>query len=80
MDSNTSFEPTTVPHPSETAQEYLAFYEWSQRDLSRRTGLTPKTISEIINGKAPITTMTALTLEKAFQRPAPLVESAAAIR
>jgi addiction module HigA family antidote len=72
MDSNTSFEPTTVPHPGETVQEYLDFHEWSQRDLSRRTGLTPKTISEIINGKAPITPTTALAFEKAFQRPAHL--------
>ncbi len=51
MDSNTSFEPITVPHPGETVQEYLDFYGWSQRDLARRTGLTPKTISEICNGK-----------------------------
>src|SRR5260221_2102115 len=72
MDSNTSFEPTTVPHPGETVQEYLDFFEWSQRDLSRRTGLTPKTISEIINGKGPITPTTALAFEKAFQRPAHL--------
>ena len=72
MGSNTSFEPTTVPHPGDTVQEYLDSFEWSQRDLSRRTGLTPKTISEIINGKAPITPTTALAFEKAFQRPAHL--------
>jgi addiction module HigA family antidote len=72
MDSNTSFEPITVPHPGETVQEYLDFYEWSQRDLARRTGLTPKTISEICNGKGPITPTTALAFEKAFQRPAHL--------
>ena len=72
MDSNTSFEPTVVPHPGDTVQEYLDFYEWSQRDLARRTGLTPKTISEICNGKAPITPTTALAFEKAFQRPAHL--------
>jgi addiction module HigA family antidote len=72
MDSSTSFKPTTVPHPGETVQEYLDFYEWSQRDLARRTGLAPKTISEICNGKAPITPTTALALEKAFQRPAHL--------
>jgi len=47
-------------------------YGWTQRDLARRTGLTPKTISEICNGKAPITPTTALTFEKAFQRPAHL--------
>ncbi len=72
MDSNTSFEPMSVPHPGETVQEYLDFLEWSQRDLARRTGLTPKTISEICNGKAPITPTTALAFEKAFQRPAHL--------
>ncbi len=72
MDSNTSLALTTVPHPGETVQEYLDFYEWSQRDLARRTGLTPKTISEICNGKGPITPPTALAFEKAFQRPAHL--------
>lgn len=61
-----------VPHPGETVVEYLDFYGWSQRDLARRTGLTPKTISEICNGKAPITPTTALTFEKVFQRPAHL--------
>lgn len=70
MDSKTSFEPKSVPHPGETVQEYLDFLEWSQRDLARRTGLTPKTISEICNGKGPITPTTALAFEKAFQRPA----------
>src|SRR5438034_9559614 len=70
MDSNTSFEPTTVPHPGETVQEYLDFYGWSQRELARRTGLTPKTISEICNGKAPVTPTTALAFEKVLKRPA----------
>ena len=59
-------------NPGETVLEYLDFHGWSQRDLSRRTGLTPKTISEICNEKAPITPSTALALEKAFQRPAHL--------
>ena len=65
-------KPDAVPHPGETVVEYLDFYGWSQRDLARRTGLTPKTISEICNGKAPITPPTALVFEKAFQRPAHL--------
>ena len=62
----TIFEPTSVPHPGETVLEYLEFNGWSQSDLARRTGLTRKTISEICNGKAPITPPTALTFEKAF--------------
>jgi addiction module HigA family antidote len=72
MDSaqRTRFELNAVSHPGETVVEYLEFNDWSQRDLARRTGLTPKTISEICNGKAPITPPTALALEKVFQRPA----------
>jgi addiction module HigA family antidote len=74
MDSGhpANFEPNAVAHPGETVVEYLDFHGWTQRDLARRTGLTPKTISEICNGKAPITPPTALAFEKAFQRPAHL--------
>lgn len=72
MDNDTrqAYEPTTVAHPGEAVVEYIEFNGWSQRDLARRTGLTPKTISEICNGKAPITPTTSLALEKVFQRPA----------
>lgn len=59
-------------HPGELVVEYLEFNGWSQRDLARRSGLTPKTISEVCNGKAPITPSTALALENVFQRPAHL--------
>lgn len=74
MDSaqNTGFLPNAVPHPGEMVLEYLEFNGWSQRDLARRTGLAPKTISEICNGKAPVTPTTALAFEKAFARPAHL--------
>src|SRR5438552_6406026 len=65
-----SVKPTAVAHPGETVMEYLDFYGWSQSDLARRTGLTPKTISEICNGKGPITPPTALAFEKVFQRAA----------
>src|SRR4051812_17628766 len=66
----TALEPLAALHPGETVAEYLEFLGWSQSDLARRTGLTPKTISEICNNKAPITPVTALALEKVFQRPA----------
>jgi HTH-type transcriptional regulator/antitoxin HigA len=69
-DSQLVYKPTTVAHPGETVVDYLEFNGWSQRDLARRTGITPKTISEICNGKAPITPPTSLALEKVFQRPA----------
>jgi HTH-type transcriptional regulator/antitoxin HigA len=73
MDSDqqaTLIQPTVVPHPGEVMVDYLEFHRWAQRDLARRTGITPKTISEICNGKAPITAPTALALEKVLQRPA----------
>src|SRR5580704_18683251 len=63
-------QPGAVPHPGEMVEEYLKLNGWSQRDLARRTDLTPKTISEICNGKAPITPPTALAFEKVFRRPA----------
>ncbi|MBX9582190.1 MAG: HigA family addiction module antidote protein [Gemmataceae bacterium] len=68
----TPFEAVPAPHPGGVVVEYLDFHGWSQRDLARRTGLTPKTISEICNGKAPITPPTALAFEKVLQRPAHL--------
>ena len=72
MDSaqGNKIEMTSVSHPGETVIEYLEFNDWSQRDLARRTGLTPKTISQICSGKAPISPTTALALERVFQRPA----------
>jgi HTH-type transcriptional regulator / antitoxin HigA len=60
----------SAPHPGETVLDYLEFNAWSQRDLARRTGISPKTISEICNGKAPISPPTSLALEKVFRRPA----------
>ncbi len=57
-------------HPGEVVAEYLEFNQWSQRDLARRADITPKTISEICSGKAPITPATALAFEKVLGRPA----------
>lgn len=63
-------EPCAEIHPGAMLLEYLESNCWSQADLARRTGLTPKTISEICAGKAPISLSTSLTLEKVFHRPA----------
>lgn len=65
-----TIEPHTVLHPGETVMDYLEHYGWSQQDLSRRAGITPKTVSEICNGKTSISPATALSLEKVLQRPA----------
>lgn len=71
MASNESFSiiPSTTPHPGEIINEYLEYYDWSQLDLARRTGLTPKTISVICNGKSSVTAATALAMERVLQRP-----------
>jgi addiction module HigA family antidote len=73
MDSDrqaTIIRTAAAPHPGEVVVDYLEFHGWAQRDLARRSGLTPKTISEICNGKAPITPQTALAFEKVLRRPA----------
>jgi transcriptional regulator with XRE-family HTH domain len=62
--------PYTIPHPSETITEHLEINGWSQRDLARRSGLTPKTVSELCNGKTSVTAATAVALEKVLGRPA----------
>ncbi len=69
MDS-TSYQPVSAAHPGETVLDYLEAFGWSQRELSRRCGLTAKTISEICSGKASISTATAFAFEKVLGRPA----------
>jgi len=51
-------------HPGESLREILEDENISQKSLATRTGLTPETISRIINGKLPITQETALKLER----------------
>jgi len=58
--------------PGDTLRETLDAIGMSQSDLSRRTGLTPKTISGIINGKEPLSHQTALQLETVLGVPASL--------
>lgn len=69
-DKESTYKPETVSHPGLTVVDYLDFFGWSQRDLARRTGVTPKTISEICNGKSSISPHTAILFEKVFKRPA----------
>ena len=56
--------------PGETILELLEVNCMTQLDLSDKTGINKKTINEIIKGKAPITTSTALKLEYVFNIPA----------
>lgn len=56
--------------PGETILELLETNCMSQIDLSNKTGISRKTINEIIKGKAPISSSTALKLEYVFNIPA----------
>lgn len=56
--------------PGEVLDEYLDSFEMTQVELAARTGLTPKTINEIVKGKSPVTPNTALKLERVLGRPA----------
>ena len=59
------FEPNWATHPGEHIEEYLEVNGWSQAELARRAGMTPKLVSEIIYKKNPVTPETALKLEQA---------------
>ena len=65
-----TLRPISVAHPGGTVVDYLDSHGWTQRDLSRRSGLTPKTVSEICNGKAPVSSSTSIAFERVFGRPA----------
>ena len=65
-----TYVPQAVFHPGITLLDYIEGYDWTQRELARRSALTPKIISEICSGKASISPITALALENVLQRPA----------
>lgn len=66
------YEGDAASAPGDTLRETLDALGMSQSDLSHRTGLTPKTISGIINGKEPLSQQTALQLETVLGVPASL--------
>jgi len=66
MIEDKNYNPNTAIHPGVTLREMLESLEMSQVGLSRRTGLTPKTINEIVQGENPITPKTAIKLSAVF--------------
>ena len=56
--------------PGEVLDEHIESIGMTQAELAERTGLTPKTINEIVNGKAPVTPETAVKFERVLGRPA----------
>jgi len=55
-----------IIHPGETLIELLETRNMKQKELALRTGFSEKHISEIINGKATITSRFAASLENVF--------------
>src|SRR3972149_6959506 len=64
------FQPDYAVPPGTTLQETIDSLGMTQRDLALRTGMAPKTINEIIKGKAPITPETSVLLERVTGVPA----------
>lgn len=60
-----SYEPDVILPPGETLSEVLGAIGMTQADLAKRTGLSTKHINQIVNASGPITTETALLLERA---------------
>ena len=61
-----NYNPNIAIHPGVTLKELLESLSMTQIELAERTGLTPKTINEIIQEKNPITPETALKLSSVF--------------
>ena len=62
----TIFNPNVAIHPGKTLQDTLDAIGMSQTELAGRTGLTPKTINEIAQGKSSVTPETAIRLSAVF--------------
>ncbi|MDD2482013.1 MAG: HigA family addiction module antitoxin [Lutispora sp.] len=60
---NDKFMPSIAIPPGETIRENMIFLGMNQKELAIRLEITPKHLSNIINGKEPITYETALKLE-----------------
>ena len=70
MPTKHTFQPDYAIPPGTTLREVLETRGMSQADLAMRTGLTEKTISQIVNGAAPISYETAAKFELAVGVPA----------
>ncbi|MEO5332648.1 MAG: HigA family addiction module antitoxin [Magnetococcus sp. YQC-5] len=62
--------PDYAVHPGEILEAYLDTLKMNQTELSDRTGIVLQHINEILKGNAPITSETALKLERAVGHPA----------
>lgn len=68
--SNREYKPTSVSPPGETLCDLLEEKGISQKLLGLRLGRSGKNLSQIVNGKAPVTPELALDLEQVLGTPA----------
>ena len=64
------FLPGYLVAPGEVLNDYLEAGKMSQADLAKQTGLPHKTISDIVEGTAPLTMDVAVKLQYVLGRPA----------
>jgi len=69
-ESKNQFKPDYLVSPGQILADILEEQSMPQKDLAERTGITTKTINEIVNGKARITPDTALRFERVLGVPA----------
>jgi HTH-type transcriptional regulator / antitoxin HigA len=69
-DKESTYQPDYAVPPGETLDEILAESGMDQKELAVRLEMSPKTINQIIHGKAPITHETAIGLERVTRVPA----------
>jgi addiction module HigA family antidote len=64
------YVPDYLVTPGEVLEDYLGYAGITQAALADRTGLSKKTINEIVKAKSAITAETALKFERTLGRPA----------
>ena len=60
---NNEYLPMIAIPPGETIKENMDFLGMKQKELAARMGISEKHLSDILNGKSPITYDTAIKLE-----------------
>ena len=58
------FAPDWVSPPGESISDIIEERCWSQSELAQRLGYTEKHVSQLLNGKAPLTMDAAVRLER----------------
>jgi addiction module HigA family antidote len=70
MQTANKYVPDYLVTPGEVLADYLGYVGITQATLANRTGLSKKTINEIVKAKSAITAETALKFERTLGRPA----------